>query len=78
MVSTEDEVKICGLAERDPGMGLRIEGAALVQQDVKRAAAGRGARAGVDLSVSEGSSDIPACASAGGYGKVESCATVAL
>ena len=32
----------------------------------------------VDLSISEGSSDIPACASAGGDGEVGSCATVAL
>ena len=90
MVSAEDEVKMCGLAERDPGMGLRIEGAAFaaheglgernvgVQQDVKRAAAGRGARACVDLSVSEGSSDAFRCASAAGYGDVGSCATVAL
>ena len=31
-----------------------------------------------DFSTYEGSSDIPACASAGGNGEVESCATVAL
>ena len=32
----------------------------------------------LNFSVSEGSSDIPACTSAGGYGEVESCATVAI
>ena len=30
----------------------------------------------VDFSISEGSSDIPACVSAGGDGEVGSCATV--
>ena len=32
----------------------------------------------VDFSISEGSSDTPACASAGGNSEIESCATVAL
>ena len=40
--------------------------------------AGRGACGFVDFSVSKGSSDILACASAGRYGQAESCATVAL
>ena len=89
MVSAEDEVEGFGLVEQDSWMGIRIERAVLaaneglvecntgIQQNFKCAAARRGACGCVDFSVSEGSSDIPARASAGGYGDVESCATVA-
>ena len=49
-----------------------------VQQNCKCATTGRGAGGCVDFSISEGSSDIPACASVGGNGEVESCAIVAL
>ena len=49
-----------------------------VQQNCKCATTGRGAGGCVDFSISEGSSDIPACASAGGNSEIESCATVAL
>ena len=49
-----------------------------IQQNCKCATTGRGAGGRVDFSISDGSSDIPACASAGGNGDVESCATVAL
>ena len=51
---------------------------ARVQQNCKCATAGRSAGGRVDFSISEGSSDIPACASAGGNSEIESCATVAL
>ena len=47
---------------------------ARVQQNCK--CAGAGGR--VDFSISEGSSDIPACASAGGNSEIEPCATIAL
>ena len=50
----------------------------LVQQNCKCATTGRGAGGCVDFSISEESSDIPACASAGGNSEIESCATVAL
>ena len=46
-----------------------------VQQNCKCATSGRGGR--VDFSISEGSSEIPASASAGGNGEIELCATVA-
>ena len=45
-----------------------------VQQNCNRATTGRGAGGCVDFSISEGSSDIPACASAGGNIEIKSCA----
>ena len=71
-------------------MGFRNQGTVLaayealgecdagVQQNFKCATLGRGTGGCVDFSISEGSSDMLACASAGGNGEVESCATVAL
>ena len=57
-----------GLGECDAG----------IQQNCKCATKERGAGGCVDFSISEGSSDIPACANAGGNSEIESCATVAL
>ena len=57
-----------GLGECDAG----------VQQNCKCATTGRGAVGCVDFSISEGSPDTRACASAGGNGEVEPCATVSL
>ena len=48
------------------------------QQNCKCATTGRGAGGRADFSISEGSSDIPACTSAGGNSEIEPCATVAL
>ena len=90
MVPAEDEVKGFGFAERNSWVGLRIQGTVLaayerlgesdarVQQNCKCATAGRGAGGRVDFSISERSSDIPACASAGGNCETEPCAIVAL
>ena len=49
-----------------------------VQKNCKCATTGTSAGGCVDFSISEGISDIPACASAGGNSKIVSCATVAL
>ena len=57
-----------GLGECDAG----------VQQNCKCATTGRGAGGCVDFSISELSSDILACASAGRNCEIESCATIAL
>ena len=57
-----------GLGECDAG----------IQQNCKCATTRRGAGGCVDFSISEGSSDIHACANAVRKGEVESCAAVAL
>ena len=86
----KNEIKGFGVAERNSWMGFRNQGTVLtayeglgerdagVQQNCKCATTGRGAGGCVDFSISEGSSDILACASARGNSEIESCATVAL
>ena len=78
-----------GVAELNSWMGFRSQGTVLtaymglgecdagLQHFCKSATTGRGAGGRVDFSISEGGSDILACASAGRIGEVESCATVA-
>ena len=90
MVSAENEIKGFGVAESNSWMGFRNQGTVLasceglgecdagVQQNCKCATTRRSAGGRVDFSISEGSSDILACASAAGNGEVESCATLAL
>ena len=59
----------------NPGLGECNIG---IQQNFECTAAGRGVCGCVDFPVSKGSSNILARASAGGYGQVESCASVVL
>ena len=90
MVSAELKIKGFGVAECNSWMELRNQRTVLaayeglgecdagVQQDFECANAGKSACGCVDFSISEGSSDIPARASAGRNGEVGSCAPVAL